>query len=197
MSNVANAKELDGVDSEEYKKAVHRLQEHRRRTEAARTPEEVVNDLRRRVAQKRDILASRLEDHTKAHQALEVAQTRAREADEILNGVFTDLEELESQFDEAEQRLQPPIMVGAQIKAKDPMDALLAQMESHLAENGPKDPGFAQKTRDSLEQFRAMQAEVQQHAAQAREVQQARAAQEAAQTTVESHVVIPEADAPW
>ena len=154
MSNVANAQELDGVDSDEYRKAVHRLQEHRRRAEAARTPEEVFNDLRRRVAQKQDLLATRLEEHTKAYQALAVAQTRASEADEALNSVFTDLEELESKRDEAEQHLQPPILVGAQIKTKNPLDELIAQLDSHLAE-GPQDTEYLQRHRDSMEAVRA------------------------------------------
>ena len=196
LSNVANAKELDGVDSEEYRRAVHRLQEHRRREEESRSPEEVVNDLKRRVAQQRDILASRLEDHTKAHQALEVAQTRVREAEEDLNSVFTELEELESKFDEAEQRLQPPIMVGPQIKEKDPMDPLLAQLETALAA-GPKDTVFVQRTQEALDGLRAQQAEMRRHEDQAREAQQARAAMAAANTSVESHAVIPEEDAPW
>ena len=196
VSNVANAKELDGVDSDEYRKAIHRLQEHRRRAEAARSPEEVFNDLRRRVAQKQDLLATRLEEHTKAYQALETAQTRASEADEALNSVFTDLEELESKRDEAEQRLQPPIMVGAQIKAKNPVDDLIAQVESQLAEQGPKDQEYAQRHRETIMELRAVAAAAHQHTAQAQEAQQAGLAQGAAQTTIESHVVIPETDAP-
>ncbi len=197
MSNVANAQELDGVDSDEYRKAVHRLQEHRRRAEAARTPEEVFNDLRRRVAQKQDLLATRLEEHTKAYQALAVAQTRASEADEALNSVFTDLEELESKRDEAEQRLQPPIMVGAQIKVKNPVDDLIVQVESQLAEQGPKDQEYAQRHRETIMELRAVAAAAHQHATQAQEAHQARPAHEAAQPTIESHVVIPETGAPW
>ncbi len=196
VSNVANAQELDGVDSDEYRKAVHRLQEHRRRAEAARSPEEVFNDLRRRVAQKQDLLATRLEEHTKAHQALETAQTRASEADEALNTVFTDLEELESKREEAEQRLQPPIMVGAQIKTKSPVDDLITQVESHLAEQGPKDQQYAQRHRETIMELRAVAAAAHQHATQAQEARQERPS-EAAEPTIESHAVIPETGAPW
>ncbi len=196
QSNVDNAKELDGVDSEEYRRAAHRLQDQRRKEAESRTPEEVFNDLKRRVAQQRDILATRLEDHTRAHQALEVAQTRVGEAEGDLNGVFTELEELESKFDEAEQRVQPPIMAGPQIKEKDPMDPLIAQLEAVLA-SGPKDTGFVQRTQETLDELRARQAEMRNHEDQAREAQKARDAADTATTTVESHVVIPEVDAPW